>query len=257
MKKLSLLFTFSMIICLAFTVSCVSKELPVTETYYETEYSTEYRTETYTETEDVVIKTIDGKQEIYNNTGWFSNTLTFTGGEGSKTFYYRYLIDTNKHTRSQVKIMVYPTTYGYIGVYDFTGVGEINAPPTPTDLEPKAIVLQRDKWVGNLNYILSSRLLGSYKNSSWHFIWDVNADTAVLNEISFDAKGIKEFAIFADTDNVIGSIGSVELSWSDDMIEKRLVTKERQVPYEVPVQVEKQRTVMQTKKVPFWELFFH
>jgi hypothetical protein len=76
------------------------------------------------------------------------------------------------------------------------------------------------------------------------------------DEISFDTKGVKEFAILANTWNVHAII-SVKLVWSDDIIEKRTVTKERQVPYEVPVQVEKQRTVMQTKKVPFWEAIFH
>jgi hypothetical protein len=34
------------------------------------------------------------------------------------------------------------------------------------------------------------------------------------------------------------------------------VTKERQVPYSEPYQVEKQRVVKQIKKVPFWEAIF-
>ena len=41
-------------------------------------------------------------------------------------------------------------------------------------------------------------------------------------------------------------IERVQLIWFDE------VTKERQVPY----QVEKQRTVIQTEKVPFWEVLF-
>jgi hypothetical protein len=41
-------------------------------------------------------------------------------------------------------------------------------------------------------------------------------------------------------------IEKVQLIWSEE------VTKERQVPY----QVEKQRTVMTTEKVPFWGAIF-
>lgn len=52
------------------------------------------------------------------------------------------------------------------------------------------------------------------------------------------------------------AISSVALVWLDDIIEQRAVTKERQVPYDVPVQVEKQRSVMQAEKVPFWEAIF-
>jgi hypothetical protein len=42
-------------------------------------------------------------------------------------------------------------------------------------------------------------------------------------------------------------VEKLQLIWSEE------VTKERQVPYE---HVQKQRTVMQTQKVPFWEVIF-
>jgi len=49
-----------------------------------------------------------------------------------------------------------------------------------------------------------------------------------------------------------GSVDEAKLIWTDVIgTENREVTKERQVP----VQVEKQRTVL--KKVPFWEAIFH
>jgi hypothetical protein len=41
------------VILLVFTISCISKEVPVTETYSETEY----RTETYTTTEYIATNT--------------------------------------------------------------------------------------------------------------------------------------------------------------------------------------------------------
>jgi len=39
---------------------------------------------------------------------------------------------------------------------------------------------------------------------------------------------------------------------SDEVIEEKTVTKERQVPY----QAEKQRTVIQTREVPVWGVIF-
>ena len=63
--------------------------------------------------------------------------------------------------------------------------------------------------------------------------------------ISFDANGINDFFILVNSFNV-GCISRVEL----------VSYEERQTPYQVPYQVEKQRTVMQTQKVPFWEAIF-
>jgi hypothetical protein len=77
---------------------------------------------------------------------------------------------------------------------------------------------------------------------------------------AFDAQNVKEFTIITHyTSNMPMSkieISNVELIWSDNIIERKEVTKEKQVPYEISVQIEKQRTVMQTKKVPFWEAIF-
>jgi hypothetical protein len=58
------------------------------------------------------------------------------------------------------------------------------------------------------------------------------------DSITFDANGVKEFAIFVSTEPKIGA-PDVTLTWTDDIVEAKTVTKERQVP----VQVEKQRPI--------------
>jgi len=248
MKKLGLLFV--VVISLVFTISCVSKEVPVTETYYETEYKTEYRTETYTATEDVVVRTSEGKTSLTPISKWYAGIYFKAAGSGAGTYYYGYKMDTNEHTRSEVKISVSPMAQGHIGVYDLTGVGQIPIVPTTLaswrEVDPKTgglwMTPGEQAWLDNLNAILTNpELILGYS-------------TGQVGELSFDAKGIREFAILANTWNAHAVI-SVRLAWSDDIIEKKTVTKERQVPYQVPVQVEKQRTVMQTKKVPFWEVW--
>jgi hypothetical protein len=72
------------------------------------------------------------------------------------------------------------------------------------------------------------------------------------NQIVFDANGVGEFGIFATTWNAY-AIRSVRLVWTDEVIGPKTVTGERQVPYQVPYQVEKQRTVYKSERVPFWD----
>src|SRR4030042_458030 len=103
MKKLGILFV--VVISLVFTISCVSKEVPVSETYYETEYRTEYKTETYTTTEDVVVKTVEGSNTLNAKSQWRSNWV-YIGQDnvGYFTNYYGYDISTQEHTFSRIQI---------------------------------------------------------------------------------------------------------------------------------------------------------
>jgi hypothetical protein len=166
------------------------------------------------------------------------------------TYYHGYEIDT-EHTTSQVKILVSSAAGGYIGVYNLTGVGQI--PPKPDYLGGRiakasgelSLYPGEQAWLDNLNAIFTD---------PERVLFFQSMGTLPGNEIIFDTKGVKEFAILTNSWNE-RAVLSVKLVWSDDTIEKRTVTKERQVPYEVPVQVEKQRTVMQTKNVPIWEVW--
>jgi hypothetical protein len=98
-------------------------------------------------------------------------------------------------------------------------------------------------WLNKFNYLLSkARLLG-----------EVHTGVGMDDYIVFDADGITEFGIFATTWHIY-SISSVYLTWADEVIGKTTVTRERQVPYQVPYQVEKQRTVTEIQRVPVWEV---
>lgn len=265
MKKLGLFI--AVVIPLVFTVSCVSKQVPVTETYYETEYKTEYKTETYTATENVVVRTSEGETSLTPISKWHASIYFTTEKSGTgMTYFYGYEIDASKYTKSKVKITLSSMAKGYIGVYNLTdiirpplfrtgwpGEGTVWEWLNPTQpnkwqeqIDPQTgETYYLSQWLGKVNAITSSGRTLSFRPM----------DTSLGNEIIFDAKDINEFAILANTLNV-QAISSVKLVWSDDIIEQQTITKERQVPYQVPVQVEKQRTVMQTKHVPFWEVIF-
>jgi len=219
MCRLTLFLSLVIGIFLIFSISCVTKEVPVTEIYYETAY----RTETYTTTEDVVVST---KEESINLTPiieWEDSLTVTKGGYGIGTTYYKgYRIDQNTSEPCKVIIRV-NLAAGYIMVFDLTNWGQI------------------------------SRKAGLFLNSLTSKPERVlYAQNIAQSEISFDAKGIDEFAIVANTYNS-HIIASVQLICPAHTVEKKIVTKERQIPY----QVEKQRTVLQTKQVPFWEAIFH
>jgi hypothetical protein len=241
------------IICFAFIMaglllatSCVVREVPTVETYYETEYRTEYRTETYTETVDAVVESKQGKKYLSPKIKWYTN-LVFSGFESSGgTYYYGYQLDPSGHSNAQVEIRISQVAQqqkGLVRVYDLTGIGQIPPRPTPFKDWYMGLYPEELNWLNTFNYTLSTaRLLG-----------EVRTGTGMDDYIAFDAYGITEFGILATTWNAY-SISSVYLSWVDEIIGKTTVTKERQVPYQVPYQVEKQRTVTKIQKVPVWEV---
>ncbi len=233
-----------MIAWLLFVTSCVTREVPTVETYYETEYRTEYKTETYTETVDAAVSSKQGKKYLNPKIKWHTD-LVPSGFEGSGgTYYYGYQLDAwQPNAKVEIRISsVAQQQKGVVRVYDLTGIGQIPPRPTPFKEWYMGPYPEELNWLNKFNYTLSTaRLLG-----------EVRTGTGTDDYIVFDADGITEFGILATTWNYY-SISSVSLSWGE-VAGKTTVTKERQVPYQVPYQVEKQRMVTETQKVPIWEV---
>jgi len=257
------LLVSALIICqFALSAACVTKETPVTETYYVTDTKTEYKTETYTETESVVVKTITGGVKLKPDTKWHNQIWWLEGfGSSGSAFYYGYNIDDrtylydslgypfSKHSSNQVKITISwlaKEQRGVIVVYDLSEIGQI----PPMDITPSQTLYGGQpliylEWLKHLQTsMIDTTVLAKL---------DTGPGT-VGDEIVFDATGVRSFAIIANT-YIYDAITDVELTWADDIIEEKTVTKERQVPYEVTYQVEKQRTVVTTEQIPFWEAF--
>ncbi len=216
----------------AVTLSCVSKEVAVTETYYETEYKTEYKTESYTE--------IGNERRDFLKTKMiWSDKRPFTKLEWAKqlasSYYNVYEISTAKNAKSQIKLALISEPIPWaIQVVDLAGITPLLPPPA----------YRSRSWFDNFNAIVADpkRLL-VFARSDQH---------PAGQDIAIDVTGVEEFIIITTAPEGVGIpvgpiVKSVQLIWSDE------VTKERQVPYQVPVQVKKQRTVMKTVKVPFWQ----
>lgn len=306
MKKLSLFLSITMVVWLVSAVSCVNKEVPVAETYYETEYRTEYKAETYIATEDVVVKTIEGSEllstvEPYWGGGYYGYNISIceyvniSPTEWAKEVYLKTGVYPTsgatplkivrrplEYSRSRVQITfrLQQLNRGIIYVIDLTDACHDQHIRFPgllfgKDLPPAGFgLLPREYAPEGCQVVAPAVARGAdfYPSPDWLRDYDaliriqerrlvtllVGKETMENNSLSFCTKGIEEFAVIICDETVpMISPPVVKLIWSDDIIEKKEVIKERQVPYEVPVQVEKQRTVMQTKNVPFWEAIFH
>jgi len=242
MRKLGILFCVLIITSLLLVTSCVTRQVPVVETYYETEYKTEYRTEPYTETVNTVISSKQGATYLNLQTKWYTDVL-IPGFEGSGgTYYYDYVIES-WHSKNQVEVNISPGAQeqsGVVRVYDLSSTGPI--PPRPTPFKQYWLQPSEINWLNNLNVVLSTApMLG-----------EVQLGSGAANQIVFDASNVREFGVLATTWNAY-AIRSVKLIWTDEVIGPKTVTGERQVAYQVPYQVEKQRTVYKTETVPFWD----
>lgn len=244
MRKLGLLFCVVIVTSLLLVTSCVTRQVPVVETYYETEYKTEYRTEPYTETVNTVMSSKQGVTYLNLQTKWYTDVLV-PGFEGSGgTHYYDYITES-AHSKNQVQITLSQGAQaqsGVVRVYDLSATGPI--PPRPTPFKKFYYDPSEINWLNNLDGVLSTApLLGQVQLGSG------------VNQIVFDSNNIREFGIFATTWDFY-TIMSVKLIWTDEVTGPKTVTGERQVPYQVPYQVEKQRTVSKTETVPFWDAIF-
>ena len=250
MSKSSLLTGILIIILLIFALSCVSRQYQVIENYYETAYRTEYKKETYSEMQNVVVNTTKDRAFLNPTVKW-NDSLYFAelGATVPPTFYYGYGLYAGEHSRSQVEATLSPGVNdqrGYIVILDLASVGQI--PPGPTYGWGFIGRATYGGWIAELNAkVRAARVIDRF--------WVGPNEIEKRDYIKFDAKGVSEFAIMV-TSYYADPILSVEITWSDDVIQQRAVTKERQVPYQVPYQVQKQRAVMQIKNVPIWEVIF-
>jgi len=263
MKKLSLFLSVIIAICLVFSVSCVIKEVPVTETYYETEYRTEYRTETYTEAgkehRDVLTpKKVWCSSIYFKEWKWGESSPSYLSQFPTSTVrscYTGFEISAVGHSKSQIRLTLISTGTGpwIMGIYDLTKVGQIPSPPTHGETVQRGgvwyfiLTPEYQPWFDNLNSVVSDP-----KN----ILYFTDSDQYTSQEIIVNVTGVEELGIITTSvpnfaaDPTYAIVEKYQLIWFDE------VTKERQVPYQVPYQIEKQRTVTQTKKVPFWEAIF-
>ena len=251
MRKLSLAIVILILTLLVFEVSCVGKDYQATETYYETEYKTEYKTESYTTTEDFVTDN-PGEDTLVPDMQWSDDRLprgTIVEIPGS-FMYMGY--ELPKHEVSRLEFTFYTPVKCVFDAYDVSQVGHIEKFGLSQGSRGITINPAYIQWISKVNSQLAAAKHIShaegFSGRNGMFAVDVTGVTKLAIIVaSYDAVG-KALESWVEID--------AKLNWVDKVIETRTVTKEQQVPYQVSYQVEKQRVVTKTKKVPIWELIF-
>jgi len=218
---------------------CVNQNYPVTETYTETEYRTEYKTAIRTEVQKETIRTGEDLLTAY---GWY-NQGTTSGKWGylctnPPFWYFNYSIPS--HSITSIEVMS-NSQYPQILAYAMERIEEFGR--SMGDIP--AIQEQRYcEWLNEYNYkINGSRLIGNYNTGN---------DPILLK---IDTTGIRSLSIVVtgNTGSEFSTFSSATLKWAETRDKE--VTKEETVQVKVPITVEKQRTVIKTRRVPFWEAF--
>ena len=184
MGKLSLFVGVVVAISIVSTVSCVTKEVPVTEKYYETEY----RTESYTEIGNEHRVFLTPKKVWYD---WmYFKEVEWAERGGSVIYYNGYEISTAKHSKSQAKLTLSPLSQASpwaILIVNLTGVGQLSAPPPRGWLEGETVLekgelvyispLAVQEWLDNYNSIVTDPVhFVSFTRSGQHTGRDIEVN---------------------------------------------------------------------------------
>ena len=207
----------------------------------------------------MLLKTVENSNLLSADTKWRSAWLRLVDGAGKATHYYGYNISAEEYSKSQIQVTfnLPPQLHeGLIYAVDLEGSCTDPSLKYGGLLFDRSYVSEGECHIASPESTLSSQWFDDFNalvRNPGRILYTLFLDKeTTTNQITFDAKGIKAFAIIVGVDPELPP-PSVRLNWSDDIVEQRTVTKERQVPYQVPVEVEKQRTVTKTEKVPFWE----
>jgi len=278
MKIVNLLAFILPLPFLMLVASCISRQYPVTSTYQETAYKTEYTTETYTDSETTT-ETLSGQYELTPFYSWYSQNIAFS----SKTnvWYLAYDIPQSPpYDNIRLKISIWKQLQyesASISVLDTTKGGHLSTPaPAMAGESGKGQVKWTwvtstssgststytadntssstsggvsDSWLDAANIQLNQALFLGGRT----YLWSKQENPQIFE---LDAgKAQKIGIILCGPQNSWNAKISVDATWSRSITSYRPVTKERQAARQVSYPSQKQKTIYETRQVPFWEIF--
>ncbi|MCX6005595.1 MAG: hypothetical protein NT082_07990 [Chloroflexi bacterium] len=213
-----------------------------------------------------MITTASGEYALSPYIMWSNPDLDFQGGHRYIWYYGYNFSEFPRRDLEILKVNILEQKYyenSIFRVFDMTQRGQILSPPliAPSDTAPAKLVNwpwistrgsieSIDDWLNLANIKLNyAKFIGGRQN-----IWSKNQDTYTME---FDLKGAGEIAILISGPTIPQNARfTTSIAWTDNRTEYRTVTAEHQVPSHKELQVEKQRTVLESKQVPFWDILF-
>jgi hypothetical protein len=286
MKTINILALLLPPLILVFASSCISKEYPVTSTFTETAYRTEYVTEAYTENETTVDSITDsyGLQPFYT---WYSQNIAFNGQ--TNFWYLAYEIPQSPpYDNLRLKVSIWKQLQyesASIRILDMTKGGQLTTPApaiygdtetgqvkwtwitasttgTTTSSSSSGGTSENPSeestgsttggasttWLDMANVqINQAKFLGGRTN-----LWSRPEDPQVFE---LDAgKAQKIGIIICGPQSQWNARVALEGTFTRNTISQKTVTGERQVAKQVPYEVQRQKTIYETRQVPFWEM---
>ncbi len=235
------------LVCLVFSISCVTREYEVTESYAETMYRTETNIEIINETQEYLTPDWKRYAPIYfKGLEWAKS--------GAQSSFYGYKIDPPDGSKNKINLILSNDTQSSLWgilVVDLTGIGPISGPPSQSGLEKTKVIEgelkyqpgpAEQQWLDNFNAIATD---------PDRFLSYTRSDQSYNVPVVVDIDSAREFAIITCTPP----------SWlvaASPVIQKvQLISYEEKITEEqVPYRVTKERTVIKTEEVPLWEAIF-
>ena len=237
-------------------ISCVNVSYPVIETYWENTTVSENHTVTYTR--DIpVTQTRSGEQALTPYIVWSSPELEFNG---LKHFWY-YGYSLPKHDESTVRILFLKQhfyEFVRVYVYDFNERGQILAPPLIAASENVSASNAQLQGVSTWNNWINSadtKLTFGRHLAALSDLW-LNYESD--RTLEFDTHGSTEIALIITGPSLAqNTYFTARLLWSDYSTENVSKSSEQVVATTVQQPVQKTRSSMQIKQVPFWEVLLN
>ncbi len=241
--------------------SCVTVQSSLKEPYYVTEYTTENRSEIYTETVPIV-KSVPYEKVLQPHIMWSNPQLMFNGCKS--IWYYGYdLSGFPAGEKQQIKLAFFKQQfYEYlaVSVFDMDPRGQILSPPLISASDNISAINVEHDWITSKEGISTFSTwfkLSNMKLDFAHFLGgraDLFLNRATTYPIELDTRGTREIAVIicGPTDPQNCRFNTT-LTWSEKATEYVTRTVERSVPVQVEHRIIKQKSVIQSRQVPFWE----
>jgi hypothetical protein len=264
MRRVNIIPLFTVMFAALLFSACVELQYQTQETYYTSENITENRIEAFNQ---AVAKTsfIPREQSLSPNVIWSNPQLSFKGYKNIRYYGYE-LPNSDVGTNAQIKIDFFKQDYYEylsVNIFDISPRGHILSPPiiAPSDNISSAIVDRT--WISAQPDIITFHTWINLANIKLNFAHPLGGEKDIFlsyynsPSVELNTRGYKSIAVI-----MYGPVNPQNcrfrssLVWNDLTTENKTIVSERIVPVQIEQELPKQRTIIQTKFIPFWETLF-
>ncbi|MHB8086367.1 MAG: hypothetical protein ACYDHZ_11130, partial [Dehalococcoidia bacterium] len=253
---ISLVVILVLMLIISMAAGCVFVNSPINETYWENTTVSENHSEAYSEVVPVT-HTLSGELALTPDIVWSVSELGFN----SLRHFWYYGYSLPRHDESRVRILFLKQSYYEfvrVYVYDFGERGQILAPPLVANAENISSTTTGLQGIGSWNMWIASadtKLTFARPLASISDLW-LNYEGNRI--VEFDTHGSRDIGIVISGPSLAQNCHfTTTLLWSDYKTENVTRTSDHIVMSTVLQPIQKTRSIVEVRKVPFWEILFN